>query len=64
VSARLDPFTATVISARKASMALCRDRVLACGPSTAWLDAEQWAPPPHRARIRASASITGFIEHG
>lgn len=51
-------------AAFEAPIAFSPDRVLACGPSAAWLDAGRWAPPARRPPKPLRAPITGFIEHG
>jgi hypothetical protein len=55
----------TVAAAVRAPAAFSMDRVLACGPSAAWLEAG-WSTAPVRRSDLAwrPAPITGFIEPG
>ena len=53
----------TVVAAFRAPAAFSMDRVLACGPSAAWLEAG-WPAAPLRDLAWRPAAITGFIEPG
>jgi hypothetical protein len=54
---------AAAFAVHEPPLSFSMDRILARGPSAAWLDWERPMPQVHRPPWR-SASITGFIEHG